>query len=124
MGSIFRILVFVIIVSAGYYVYRHQTGLIRGFEPKNFAQYVRQIPGQIKGVAVELKLPARVIDKAIAILPKNLQDVIPTPSTDSASIDVAKLSQSFSKEIQDLPKNQAKKIVQDVCNQIIKDIDK
>lgn len=129
MRSLLRIIILLILVGGiGYFLYQRPELYRTLVNDQAASKVINAAAGAVKGAATSLNIDAsKIIDTATnKLVEKQLIDDRATPELDQpdAGIVIQNLTNQVVNEVKDLPKNQAKVVINKVCQQMIENIDK
>jgi len=128
MASLIRIILLLGAVGGiGYVVYQQPQIISQISGQQKVIDAVNYAEEQVKGATSSLNINTDSIVETILkelINKKIIQAPSSTEATTSTTIQLQQITNQISNELKDIPKNQAKEIIQSTCQQIIDNLDK
>lgn len=127
MQSAIRILLFFgLLIGAGYSILVNPQ-IIQSFlnDPK-VSQVINIAEDKVKGATSSLNLDTVPIIETVKekLVEKQIITNQKTQSDDQQETSIQQITNQITEQIKDIPKNQAKEIIQNTCQQLIEDLDK
>lgn len=129
MQSFIRIVLLLCFAGGiGYFVYSHQDLIRQILKTPQVTKSFEIATDKVKGATTSLNIDTDSILQTAARKLTNTQIVdSTTPNIDSTvsptPISLQSVTNQITKELKDIPKNQAKEIINNVCEQMIKTVD-
>jgi K+-transporting ATPase c subunit len=127
MQSAIRIILFFgLIIGAGYTIFVNPQIIQSLFKDPKVSQAVDIAEEKVKGATSSLNLDTSPIFQSVRekLIEKQVLNSSANSASDSANNSIQQITNQITEQIKDIPKNQAKEIIQNTCQQLIDNLDK